>query len=178
MAPHPPAPTVTGRPVGDRYRGAGLLLTIPAALLALVTLVVPTGQTIVRSLQDSQIFGPSHKFVGLENYSKLLEQGYFWRALGFWLLLALVPVLVAVLVGPALAAALDGAGTWPRRIGRVLMSLPLVVFSPVAVAVAWHMGQAGAGGSGIAKIFGRIDSPDKAFGVIPLVTAAATFGAV
>ncbi|MEV5711371.1 hypothetical protein [Actinoallomurus sp. NPDC052274] len=176
MAPHLPAPTVAGRPVGDRYRGTGLLLTIPAALLALVTLVVPTGQTIVRSLQDSRLFGASHRFVGLENYSHLLEQGYFWRTLGFWVLLALVPVVVAVLVGPALAAALDGAGTWPRRIGRVLMSLPLVVFSPVAVAVAWNMGQTR--GGGIARIFGRIDGPDKAFGIIPLVTAAATFGAV
>ncbi|MCO5992575.1 carbohydrate ABC transporter permease [Actinoallomurus rhizosphaericola] len=183
MAPHPPAPPVTGRPVtgrppADRYRGAGLLLTLPAALLALITLIVPTGQTIVKSFQRSQLFGRSHDFVGLDNYFNVLKQGDVWRAFGFSVLLAIAPVIVAVLIGPALAAALDGAGTWPRRIGRVLLSLPLVVFSPVATAVAWHLGQAGVGGNGVARIFGRIDSPDKAFAVIPLITAAATFGVV
>ncbi|MCO6009576.1 hypothetical protein NE236_31855 [Actinoallomurus purpureus] len=178
MALPPPALPAAGRPAADRHLGAGLLLALPAALLALVSLVIPTGQTIVRSFQNSRFLSHSHPFVGLDNYGTLLKQGDFWRTLAFSLVLAIVPIIVAVVVGPALAAALAQAGTWPRRVGRVLMSLPLVVFSPVAVAIAWHMGQAGAGGGGIATIFGRIDSPDKAFGVIPLITAAATFGVV
>ncbi|GAA0363293.1 hypothetical protein NE235_23040 [Actinoallomurus spadix] len=178
MAPHPPPPPVTGRPATGRYGGIGLLLALPAALLTIVCLVVPTGQTIVRSLQESRLFGRSHGFAGLDNYLTLLKQGDFWHTLGFCVLLAIVPVIVAVLIGPALAAALDQAGTWPRRTGRVLLSLPLVVFSPAAVALAWQMGQTGAGGSGVAKVFGRIDSPGKAFGVVPLITGAATFGVV
>ncbi|GAA4631570.1 hypothetical protein GCM10023196_061520 [Actinoallomurus vinaceus] len=177
MAPPPPALPVAGRPATDRNLGPGLVLILPAAVLALVSLVVPTGQTIVRSFQDSRFLLQSHRFVGLDNYGTILKEGDFWRALGFSIGISVVPILVAVLVAPALAAALDQAGTWPRRIGRVLMSLPLVVFSPVAVAVAWRMGQV-TGKGGVATIFGRIDSPDKAATVIPLVTAAALFGAV
>ncbi|MGI8332495.1 carbohydrate ABC transporter permease [Actinomadura scrupuli] len=163
------------RPGAGPYRLVGLLLAVPAALAALISLVLPTGQTILRSFQRGGIFGGRTRSVGLRNYTALLGDGDFWSALGFSLSLAVVPFLVAMLVGPSLAAALDQAGTWPRRAGRVLLSLPLVVFSPVAVAAAWLEGQRD---GGIAGVFGSLPTQRAWTPTLPLITAAATFGLV
>lgn len=172
MIPSPPA---------RRNVAPGLLLLVPAALLTLATLVIPTGQTIYRSFQrggGTSLFGhrPA-EFVGLHNYRGVLGDGAFWRAFGFSLSLAVLPLLVMVLVGPGLAAALDRAGTWPRRAGRLLLSVPLVVFSPVAIAVAWVMGQSPVKPNGVATAFGRLSDSGVDRGPFQLITTAAVFGA-
>jgi hypothetical protein len=167
MAPYPPV-----RP--DPHRVPGLMLAVPATLLALITLVVPTGQTIVDSFRRGGGLLKSGGFAGLHNY-EILGHSVFWKALGFSLLLAVIPLLVALVVGPSLAAALEQAGTWPRRAGRLLMSLPLVVFSPVAMAAGWWTSQAHR--SGVGTVFGRIDSSGAGV-TTALILAAAMFGAV
>ena len=174
MTPHPPAPPMTSGGIPRPYRGPGLLLVVPAALMALLSLVVPTGQTIVRSFQrGGGILSGEPRSAGLHNYGELLAHSAFWKALVFSLSLAVLPILVILLVGPLLAAALDRAGTWPRRVGRVLLSLPLVVFSPVAVAAAWLTGQLD---GGVATAFGRLRDIGTWSPTVPLITAAAMFG--
>ena len=174
MTTHPPA-YPGARPDAVRPRpGPGLLLVLPAALMGLVTLVVPTGQTLLRSLQaGGGIPGRPTRLAGLDNFTRLLGEGVFWKALFLSLSLAVVPLLVILLVGPALAAALDRAGTWPRRAGRVLLSLPLVVFSPVAVAAAWLSAQRD---GGLATAFGSLRDVGPSSPTLPLITAAAMFG--
>src|SRR5437763_1375799 len=105
----------------------GLLLAGPAVLAWLLTLVVPSLQTIYKSFQDSSGIGPS-KFIGLDNYSKLLEDSAFWKSVGVTATVAVLPCLVAVAVAPVLALALDAGGSVTRRIARVLISVPLVAF--------------------------------------------------
>lgn len=157
----------------------GLLLVAPAVIAALVSLAVPSLQTIWTSLRQASPLRGSERFVGLENYGDVLGSGGFWRALGFSFSLAVIPLFVAVAVAPVLAVALDGAGPWPRRVGRVLLSVPLVVFSPVAIAVAWMRAQRpGSPGSGVAGLVGTITDPDEARLAVPLMIGAATFGAV
>ncbi|WP_143590359.1 sugar ABC transporter permease [Thermoactinospora rubra] len=116
-------------------RVAGWLLTLPALLAAIVTLVVPTVRTIAMSFTDEAVLRPARP-VGAENYTRLLGDERFWAAAGFTLALAILPLLVVVVVAPLLAAALDHGGPWPRRAGRVALSLWIVVCSPVAIAVA------------------------------------------
>jgi ABC-type sugar transport system permease subunit len=147
---------------------------LPAALTALVTLVVPTGQTLLRSVESGGgVLGRPAHVVGLANYTHLLGTDAFWRALFFSLSLAVLPLLVLLLAGPALAAALDRAGTRARRAGRVLLSLPLVVFSPVAIAVGWLSAQSD---GGIATAFGSLRRPGTLSPTLTLITAAAMFG--
>src|SRR4051812_48307484 len=108
MTPHPPMYPATRPGAG---RGVGVLLLVPAALTALVTLVVPTGQTIVRSFQRGGGIGlPAHS-AGLRNYTELLSSATFWKALVFSLSFAIIPLLILLVVGPALALALERAGT-------------------------------------------------------------------
>ncbi|MEV1171673.1 hypothetical protein AB0J09_25000, partial [Nonomuraea sp. NPDC049784] len=103
-------------------RALGWLLAVPALFGTLISLVLPTVQTIWLSLQSGGVLTESH-FVGIDNYHELLRTGEVWRALWFTLSLAVVPLMVAVVVAPLLALALDRAGTWPRRAGRIALSL-------------------------------------------------------
>ncbi|TMR98621.1 carbohydrate ABC transporter permease [Nonomuraea basaltis] len=166
-SPNQPKPT---------YRAIGWLLAVPALLGTLITLVLPTAQTIWFSLQSGGVFKES-TFVGTANYLKLLGDELFWQALGFTFSLTVIPLLVAVVVGPLLALALDRAGTWPRRAGRIVLSLAIVTFSPVGVAAAWLYWLT-PDASGVSALAEGLRAPDTAPGVLRLIVAAATFGVV
>jgi hypothetical protein len=150
----------------------GFLLVAPAALLTILTLVVPSVQTVWHSMKRMGFIGGG-SFVGLRNYSRVLGEHVFWRALGYSLALGLIPLVVAVVVAPLLAAALDRSGSAARRAGSVLMSVPLVVFSPVAAAAAWV----------VAKQHKHLGSslypePTGRGWPVALMSSAAVFGAV
>ncbi|MEV0621083.1 sugar ABC transporter permease [Nonomuraea sp. NPDC050404] len=154
----------------------GWLLAVPALLGTLITLVLPTVQTIWLSLQSGGVLRES-TFTGMSNYGELLGGDDFWRALGFTFSLTVIPLLVAVVVGPLLALALDRAGTWPRRAGRIVLSLAVVSFSPVAVAAAWLRGLM-PNASGPATLAEGLLEPATAPGTLRLILAAGTFGVV
>ncbi|WP_346044524.1 hypothetical protein [Actinomadura chokoriensis] len=158
------------------------MLLLPAAFFTLTSLVVPTVQTILRSFQRGglpKVNGgdqlPGGRFVGVDNYADLFGEAEFWKALAFTVSLAVIPLVVAVVVAPLLAAALDRAGTWPRRVGRVLMSVPLVVFSPVAFSAAWLVGMPD---GGLETAFGELSEPGSARVAVVAISGLTTFGAV
>ncbi|TDD31146.1 sugar ABC transporter permease [Nonomuraea terrae] len=154
----------------------GWLLAVPALLGTLITLVLPTGQTIWLSFQRGGVLRES-TYAGTANYAELLGGGEFWRAVGFTLSLTLIPLLVAVVVGPLLALALDRAGTWPRRAARIALSLAVVTFSPVGVAAAWTRGLM-PNASGVVTLADGLREATTAPGTLRLIVAAATFGVV
>ncbi|WP_327104771.1 carbohydrate ABC transporter permease [Nonomuraea glycinis] len=155
----------------------GWLLLMPAVFGMLITLVLPTVQTIAFSFRSGGLVGPSES-AGLKNYDTILgATGSLWPALGFTLSLTIMPLLVALVVGPLLALALDRAGAWPRRAGRILLALSLVTFSPAAVAVSWLRGLDPAA-DGLATMVRAFTDPATAPGTFRLVVAAATFGLV
>ncbi|MEV3985532.1 sugar ABC transporter permease [Nonomuraea sp. NPDC049758] len=177
-SPIPPTPVPVppaARPPAS-YRALGWLLAVPALLGTLITLVLPTVQTIVLSLHSGGVLQPS-SFVGLDNYGKVLGGEEFWRALGFTLSLTVGPLLVAVVVGPLLALALDRGGALLRRAGLVVTSLAIVTFSPIGVAAAWLRGTS-PDGPGIATLAEGLRDPATAPGTLRLVVVAATFGVV
>ncbi|NUW37267.1 sugar ABC transporter permease [Nonomuraea sp. SMC257] len=154
----------------------GWVLLMPAGLGMLISLLLPTVQTIRLSLESGGSLTP-RKFVGLDNYVQLTGAGEIWTALGFSLSLVLMPLLVALIAGPLLAFALDRAGTWPRRAGLVVLSLAPVVFSPTAVAVSWLYGLR-PGASGPVTLATMLRDPATAPSGLRLIVAAATFGVV
>ncbi|QKW35972.1 sugar ABC transporter permease [Actinomadura sp. NAK00032] len=158
------------------------MLLVPAAFFTLTSLVVPTVQTILRAFQRGGLpkanggdLLPRGRFVGVDNYADLLGEAEFWKALAFTVSLAVIPLVVAVVVAPLLAAALDRAGTWPRRAGRVLMSVPLVVFSPVAFSAAWLVGMPD---GGLETAFGELSDPGSSRVAVVAISGLTTFGAV
>lgn len=136
--PSPPFPAPPGG-VGIG-RGAqvvaGLVLLAPAAVALLWSYVLPSVSTLVKSFQRSRgLSGPTEP-AGGDNYAQVIERG-FLGDLGYALLLALVPLLLALLVAPLLALAAERAGRVPRLVTRALLALPLAAYAPVAVGVAW-----------------------------------------
>ncbi|TMR24554.1 sugar ABC transporter permease [Nonomuraea turkmeniaca] len=163
-------------PPQTSYRAIGWLLAVPALFGTLITLVLPTAQTIWLSFQSGGILKES-TYTGMSNYAELLDDAGFLRALGFTVSLTVVPLLVAVVVAPLLALALDWGGTWTRRAGRVVLSLAVVTFSPVGVAAAWMQGLRPEA-TGMLALAEGLREPDTAPGTLRLIIGAATFGVV
>jgi ABC-type sugar transport system permease subunit len=128
---------------GAVARSVGVLLLLPAVVLTVITLVIPTVRTIGTSMTSESLFrGAGSEPVGFDNYSRVFEDPRFWPSVGFALSLALLPILVTLVVTPLVAAAVDWAGGWARWTARVALSAAIVVFSPVALVLAWQRGLA------------------------------------
>ncbi len=82
-------------------RGARLFIAVflvPALLLYGVFVVSPYAQAFQISGTDWSGLSPTYEFVGLDNFHRLLGDGYFWNALRHnGLLLVLLPVVTIVL---------------------------------------------------------------------------------
>ncbi|MFG1948995.1 hypothetical protein [Nonomuraea sp. NPDC048826] len=167
---------MTSRTSDSAAPALGWLLLMPAVLGMLITLLLPTVLTIGFSLRSGGLVGPSES-AGLDNYGRLFTDDTFWPALGFTLSVTLMPLLVALVVAPLLALALDRGGTWVRRAGRILLSLFPVAFSPTAVAVSWLRGLR-QDADGLAAMARSLGDPATAPGTLRLVVATATFGVV
>ncbi|HEX6358952.1 hypothetical protein [Actinophytocola sp.] len=135
-----PEPAPEQPPSGDSVaKAVGVLLIMPAAVLTVLTLVIPTVRTVRSSLYGGN-FLPEGEFeyVGLDNFGAVFDDPRLWPAMGFALSLVVLPLVVAVVVAPLLAAAFSWAGGWARWTARIVLSLALVVFSPVALTIAWQ----------------------------------------
>lgn len=165
---HQPSRAADGRAVAVVV---GVLLLLPAVVLTVMTLVIPTVRTVVTSMHaESFIARSESEYVGFDNFSALFEDPRFGSALWFSVSLVLLPIVVAVVVSPLLAAAFDWAGGWARLTARVVLSFAIVVFSPVALAIAWQ------------RAFrdepALLADPDLAGGTLRSSLALMTFGVV
>jgi multiple sugar transport system permease protein len=112
-----------------------LALLAPAPALVFVVLLVPALYLVWLSLHVSS-FGLQPRFVGLENYARILADGYFWRALWNTALIVLVVVHVELLLGLGMAL-LFAAGLPMRRLLLAVVLAPYAV-SEVAAVVMWR----------------------------------------
>ncbi|WP_137177398.1 carbohydrate ABC transporter permease [Roseomonas sp. AR75] len=112
-----------------------LALLAPAPALVFVVLLIPALYLVWLSLHVSS-FGLQPRFVGLENYARILADGYFWRALWNTALIVLVVVHVELLLGLGMAL-LFAAGLPMRRLLLAVVLAPYAV-SEVAAVVMWR----------------------------------------
>jgi ABC-type sugar transport system permease subunit len=165
LVPQQPQPPAAG---ADTARVVGWLLPLPAVVLAVLTLVVPTVRTVIASFSSETLLpGAPAENVGFDNYGAMHG---FWSSLSFALSLVAVPTVVAVVVAPLVAAALNWAGAWARWAARIVLSLTIVVFSPVALSIAWMRD--------LRDDPTRLADLDLAGGALRSVTAMMTFGVV
>jgi len=108
----------------------GWFLAPAMAMLAAVTLF-PLAYAVALSLERRSLLdGPPH-FAGLDNYARLLADGRFWNALGNTAYFTLVSVSLELIVGLAIALALQR----PFRGRSVLYGVILVPWAvPTAVS--------------------------------------------
>lgn len=131
-----PAGWLEHRLRGARRIAAGPLpLLAPVHLLLVSVIVVPACYVAWLSLTSST-YGRAPRFVGLANYTTVLTDPYFWRALWHTLIITVVVVHVELIVG--LGMALLFASGLPGR--RVLLAATLAPYavSEVTAVVIWR----------------------------------------
>jgi ABC-type sugar transport system permease subunit len=153
----------------------GVLLLLPSLVGCISQLLLPTINTFLMSFQKIELVGSERTYVGLDNYARLLGDESFWRAAGFTLTTLLLRLFVVALVPLLLAWAASQFGR-PLRLGlRILLTLPIFLFVPVAIAVTWLMFLNPASGS---SLFERswAASPSSARSTLLFIDALYLFG--
>src|SRR5262245_24296341 len=108
---------------------------LPALLLYILFVLYPIVQAIFYSLYDWNGLGPLQKFVGLDNYRRLLGDGVFHMAVSHNLTIAVLSLCIQLPF--ALAVALLIRGNIPgRALFRTIFFLPYVL-SEVITAIVW-----------------------------------------
>jgi multiple sugar transport system permease protein len=124
------APSTSGE-----TRGA-YLFNAPLIILALVFVLVPVVGTLVTSLFRDVTF-LSTKFLGLNNYSRLLRDVHFWQSVRFTFLFVIVSVGLELVLGMTFAVVLNEV--FPGRgLLRVAILIPWAI--PIAISARiWEL---------------------------------------
>jgi multiple sugar transport system permease protein len=120
---------------------AGWAMTGPALAAILILFVLPATASLILSFTDFDIYTLADignlRFVGLENYTRLVENPLFWKAMSNTLLFVVIgtPFVVAL----SLCAAILVNSRWLawRPVWRVALFAPYVT-TLVATAVVWR----------------------------------------
>lgn len=122
-----------------------LTFLLPPLLLYGIFVVSPYAQAFQISATDWGGLSPEYEFIGLDNFRRLLDDGYFWNALRHnGLLLLLLPV-VTILLGLLLASMISVGGRRDRAgvhgvrgaaLYRIVYFFPQVL-SVAVIGVLW-----------------------------------------
>jgi len=120
---------------------AGWIMTAPALTAIGLFFVLPALASLVLSFTDFDIYALANlnnlRFIGLDNYQRLVTNPLFWQAMGntMWFVVFGVPMVV---IASLAAALLVNAKTlrW-RAVWRVALFAPFVT-TLVATAVVWN----------------------------------------
>ena len=120
---------------------AAWIFVAPALIVLAVFFGLPVFSALLLSLTDFDLYALADwrnlRFVGLGNYSELLQMPIFWKSLGntFYFVVVGVPLSITVSLGAALL--LNAPATRFRAFFRTALFAP-VVTTLVAVAVIWR----------------------------------------
>jgi multiple sugar transport system permease protein len=120
---------------------AAWVFVAPALIVLSVFFGLPVFSALLLSLTDFDLYALADwhnlRFVGLGNYSELLQMPMFWKSLGntFYFVIVGVPLSIAVSLGAALL--LNAPAVRFRAFFRTALFAP-VVTTLVAVAVIWR----------------------------------------
>lgn len=108
------------------------LYLAPTLVILLVFVYFPIAESLRLSMNRVAPFGSAEIFVGLDNYTRLLQSSEFWNnvMVSIWFMVGAVPVGIALAVGVALLL------SYPvRRLAwahRTLIFVPVIISSAVA----------------------------------------------
>ena len=119
----------------------GWALAAPALVVIFVFFALPVAAGLALSLTDFDLYALADlgtlRFVGLDNYARLLRTPLFWQALGNTLYFVAVGVPVSIGVSLGAALLLDSRFARFGALFRTALFAP-VVTTVVAVAVIWR----------------------------------------
>ncbi|HBY93128.1 MAG: sugar ABC transporter permease [Ardenticatenaceae bacterium] len=114
------------------------VLLAPTIITLLLVLVWPMLSSLRLSFYAYNILRPDlgERFVGLENYARLLQSDQFWTSVKVTLLFTAVAIVVEFVLGLVFALLLNRADLVAMRFIRTIILIPFFA-TPVAVALAW-----------------------------------------
>ncbi|UBU09086.1 carbohydrate ABC transporter permease [Nonomuraea gerenzanensis] len=114
-------------------RTLGLAWVVPALVLVGVFVYLPLVQNLQFSTLKWDIYSGAQEYVGLGNYTKLVEDPVFWSSLGNNVLYAAVSIVFQVFGALLLAALIEGVRSerWQRAL-RAIYFIPSAISLTVA----------------------------------------------
>lgn len=110
----------------------------PALLIVLLVTMFPMVYSLVASFMKFRLIPPTpQKFIGFDNYVKLLGQERFWTVIGTTTLISFIAVTFQYIFGFAMAQAVHAKVFGYRQL-RVWLLLPMLM-APVAIALMMRM---------------------------------------
>jgi multiple sugar transport system permease protein/sorbitol/mannitol transport system permease protein len=127
------------RPRPGRDSNNAILFVVPAAIAALLVLVVPLAMSAYYSITGWKILQPvtRNKIVWFDNYINILTDSAFWSSIKVTLIYTVAGVGLESLVGLGLAL-LFRQNFRGRGVMRTLMILPMVI-TPAVVGMFWKL---------------------------------------
>lgn len=139
-APEPRRPSPKRRTKGTarvKHRESALLV-LPSLLPILVLSVAPLVVGVLLAFTDARLTRrPDYQLVGVENFTRLLENGFFWDSFRIGMIWAVSVTLLQLVAGMGLALLLN-ADLRLKGLTRVLALIPWAM-PPVVVAIMWRM---------------------------------------
>src|ERR1700676_1177102 len=138
-APPVAAAKVPARGADDKksQRRLAFLLITPAVLLMLAVTAYPIGYAVWLSLQRYNLATPDDtSFVGLQNYTTVLSDRYWWTAFVVTLVITVVSVAIEFVLGMALALVMHRT-IFVRGVVRTAILIPYGIVT-VAASYSWY----------------------------------------
>lgn len=113
-------------------------LIVAPSLIITIGIMVPFVMAIWYSLTNYSFKLPTHKFVGLANWTNMFSSPDFWNALKVSLLYGVISTVIEMLLGLGVAILLNNLNNGLSRVLRVLLVFPLMV-APVTATIVWQL---------------------------------------
>jgi multiple sugar transport system permease protein len=153
--PAPPEASALPRRRRRGRRWTGWLFVGPFIAVFALVFLAPIAYSVYLSLFRTQMVGGTN-FVGLENYSRALQDGQFWDGLGRVSLFLVVQVPIMLGIALLVALAIDSGRLWGRSFFRVAVFMPYAVPAVVATLMWGFM---------YGTRFGLVANLNDAFGI-------------
>ncbi len=114
----------------------GWIFIFPTMLGLIVLNIIPMFQTFYQTFFATGDFGKGNKFVGLENYIKLVQDAEVWHALLNTFKYAVIEVPFSIAISLVLAVLLN-QHIKGRSVYRTIFFLPMIA-APAAIAMVWR----------------------------------------
>ncbi|WP_422742435.1 carbohydrate ABC transporter permease [Micromonospora sp. WMMD754] len=132
----PPHRRRRASPARRREAAAGYLFILPLFLGVSLFAFYPLVRNFYLSLTETGVFG-GERFVGADQYHRLVSDGEFWRALLNTFAYAGIAIL-GIPISLVIAGLLNRCGLRFRSAYRVVFFLPVVTM-PVAIGMIWQL---------------------------------------
>lgn len=128
------------RPLQGKYKRQELLTAtlflLPAFSIFIVFKYIPLLDNFRVSLTSWNLFSPTKRFVGLQNFKNILTSDTFWQVLKNTLFYTFWSTVISMMIGFFMAILLFNRKSWGSKILKTLFFVPNITTAS-AVAILW-----------------------------------------